>query len=182
MASAAITWTPGGGANIISQEVNYRIYGTTSWTSAVTGLSSTASSYTITGLADNTLYEFDVVSDCSIGGPISSGIMQGIKWYCPTISATATHNTVSYNFSALSGSISGYTVQLMDSGLTTVIQTLTTITGVFTSGTIAPSTNYKIRLILAAGVLTHTCTPETSIATIAAPTCPTPTLTGATLT
>lgn len=181
MASAAIAWTPGGGPNITSQEVNYRIYGTTSWTSAVTGLSPSASSYTVTGLVDNTLYEFDVVSICSIGGPISSGILQAIKWFCPTITATSTHNTISYSFSTLGGSISGYSVQLLSYDLATVIQTLTTVTGTFTSGSITASTNYWIRLTLTAGPATHTC-PDVGIATVSPPTCPVPTLTSATLT
>jgi hypothetical protein len=174
MASAAITWTPGGGGNVTSQEVQYRIQGTTSWTTAVSGLSASASSYTITGLTNNTIYEIRVASICSVGGTTYSATMTGISWFCPTVSVTPTNNTITYNFSALSGSISGYTVDLLNSAQNTIIQTLTTISGVFNSVSIAPSTQYYVRLTLAAGGLSHACTPV-STTTLAAPTCAIPT-------
>jgi hypothetical protein len=180
MASATINWTPGGGGNVTSQEVQYRIQGATNYTTAVTGLSSTTATYTITGLDVNTIYEFKVVSNCSIGGPISSGTMTDIEFFCPTITVTPTHNTITYSFSALGGSISAYSVQLLSNDLSTVIQTLTTVSGVFNSGSIAPSTSYKVRLTLTAGIYTNVCTPV-STATTAAPTCPLPTLLSASL-
>lgn len=180
MASATINWTPGGGGNITSQNVDYRIQGTTNWTTAVTGLAANVATYTITSLADNTIYEFRVVSICSVGGPIVSATMSGIKWVCPTITVTPTHNTITYSFSNLGGSISAYLVELLNDGLTTVIQSKTTVTGVFDSGSIQASTPYKVRLTLTAGALTNACTPV-STATTAAPSCPIPTLTSATL-
>jgi hypothetical protein len=181
MAQSVINWTPGGGGNITSQEVQYRIKGTTNWTTAVTGLSASANTYTVTGLTENTIYEFRVVSNCSVGGPIPSSILTGIKWFCPTITVTPTHNTITYSFSSLGGSISGYTVQLLESNLTTVVQTLYTVSGVFNSGSIAPSTQYYVRLTLAADNLSNICTPV-SVTTTAAPTCPVPTITSAILT
>lgn len=180
MASASITWTPGGGANITSQSVDYRIQGASSWTTAVTGLAASTSTYNITGLADNTVYEFRVVSVCSIGGPIVSATMTNIKWICPTITVTPTHNTITYSFSSLGGSISAYTVELLSNDLATVIQTKSTVSGVFDSVSILPSTSYKVRLTLTAGMYTNTCT-AISTATTAAPTCPIPTITDATL-
>jgi hypothetical protein len=180
MAQAVINWTPGGGGNIASQEVQYRVQGTTNWTTAVSGLSASASTYTITNLAVNTIYEFRVISNCSIGGPIPSATMTDIEWFCPTITVTPTHNTITYSFSALGGSISAYSVQLLSNDLSTVIQTLTTVSGVFNSVSIAPSTSYKVRLTLTAGTNTNVCTPV-STATTTPPTCPIPTLTGANL-
>jgi hypothetical protein len=141
----------------------------------VTGLSPSTATYVVTGLAVNTIYEFKVVSNCSIGGPISSGTLTDIEWFCPTITVTPTHNTITYSFSALGGSISAYSVQLLSNDLSTVIQTLTTVSGVFNSVSIAPSTSYKVRLTLTAGIFTNVCTPV-STATTAAPTCPIPTL------
>lgn len=180
MASAAISWTPGGGGNVTSQSVEYRVQGTTSWTSAATGLSASASSYNVTGLSDNTVYEFRVISICSVGGPIVSATMTGIKWFCPTITVTPTHNTITYSFTALGGSISAYSVELLSNDLATVIQTKTTVSGVFDSVSILPSTSYKVRLTLTAGSYSNTCS-AVSTATTAAPTCPIPTITGATL-
>jgi hypothetical protein len=180
MASAVISWTPGGGGNIVSQEVDYRVQGTSNWTAAVTGLSPSTSTYTVTGLTANTLYEFKVISNCSIGGPISSATLTGITWSCPTITLTPTHNTITYSFSALGGSVSAYQVDLLASNQTTVIQTLTTTSGVFNSGSITASTTYYVRLTLTAGTSTNVCT-AVSTATTSAPTCPIPTLNSAVL-
>ena len=180
MAQAVINWTPGGGGNIASQEVQYRVQGTTNWTTAVSGLSASASTYTITNLAVNTIYEFRVISNCNISDTIASATMTDIEWFCPTITVTPTHNTITYSFSALGGSISAYSVQLLSNDLSTVIQTLTTVSGVFNSVSIAPSTSYKVRLTLTAGTNTNVCTPV-STATTTPPTCPIPTLTGANL-
>lgn len=181
MASATINWTPGGGGNVTTQEVQYRIQGATNWTSAVTGLSPSTATYVITGLVVNTIYEFKVVSNCSVGGPISSGTMTDIEFFCPTITVTPTHNTITYSFSALGGSISAYSVQLLSNDLATVIQTKSTVSGVFDSVSILESTSYKVRLTLTAGTYSNVCTPV-STATTAAPTCPIPTLLSATLT
>lgn len=180
MASAVINWTPGGGGNVQSQQIQYRMAGTTSWTSAVTGLGPTVNTYTVTGLSDNTIYEFRVVSICSIGGPIYSSILTDIKWYCPVITLTPTHNTITYSFSNLGGSISGYTVELLNNAQDTVIQTKTTISGVFDSGSITPLTTYYVRLTLTASSYSHVCS-DVSTATTAAPTCPIPTITSASI-
>lgn len=180
MASAVINWTPGGGGNVTSQEVQYRVQGVTNWTTAVSGLSAATSTYTITGLNVNTIYEFRIVSNCTFGGPIYSATMTDIEWFCPTITVTPTHNTITYSFSALGGSISAYTVDLLASNQTTVVQTKTTISGVFDSVSITPSTTYYVRLTLTAGALTNVC-PLVTTATTAAPTCPIPTITSATI-
>ena len=175
MAQANITWTPGGGGNVLSQSVEYRVSGTTNWTTAVSGLSPSTSSYTVTGLTNNTIYEMRVASVCSVGGTTYSATMTGISWFCPTITATPTHNTITYSFSSLGGSISAYTVELLDSTQTTVIQTLTTVSGIFNSGSIAPSTQYYVRLKLTAGTLNNTCASPVSVTTLAAPSCAIPT-------
>ncbi|MCP4131030.1 MAG: hypothetical protein GY754_08630, partial [bacterium] len=55
-----------------SYTVSYRAYGSSSWTTAVTGL--TGTSYVISGLADNTTYSIRVYSVCSDGSQSSSTI------------------------------------------------------------------------------------------------------------
>lgn len=174
MASATITWTPGGGGNVLSQQVQYRVNGTTNWTTAVTGLSPSTATYTVTGLTNNTLYNLRVASVCSVGGTTYSSILNGISWFCPTITVTPAHDSITYSFSNLGGSISGYTVELLNSSLSTVIQTLTTVTGIFNSVSILPSTNYYVRLTLAADSYTHQCTPVATT-TLSAPVCVLPT-------
>lgn len=175
MAQAVINWTPGGGGNITSQDVQYRVQGATNWTTAVSGLSAATNTYTITGLSVNTIYEFRIVSNCTFGGPIYSAIMTDIEWSCPTISVTPTHNTVTYSFSSLGGSISAYTVDLLASNQTTVVQTRTTVSGIFDSASITPSTTYYVRLTLTAGTQTNVC-PLVTATTTATPTCPIPTI------
>jgi hypothetical protein len=180
MASAVINWTPGGGGNVTSQEVQYRIQGATNWTTAVSGLSAATSTYTVTGLSVNTIYQFRVVSNCTFGGPIFSATLTDIEWFCPTITVTPTHNTITYSFSNLGGSISAYTVDLLASDQTTVVQTKSTVSGVFDSVSITASTTYYVRLTLTAGGLTNAC-PLVTTATTVAPTCPIPTITSATI-
>lgn len=181
MASTVLTWTPGGGSNVVSQDVQYRVSGATNWTTAATGLGATVSTYTITGLSVNTIYEYRVISNCSVGGPKNSPPVTNLTWYCPTVTVTPSHNTITYSFSALSGSISGYLVELMNSALDTVIQSKTTVSGVFDSPSITASTTYYVRVTLTAGTFSNVCAPV-STSTTSTPTCPEPTITSAVIT
>lgn len=181
MANITLNWTPGGGANIVNQKIQYRPSSTLNWTlftnsTYPTGLlPANLATITITGLLENTLYAFRVVSVCQVGGDIVGNETTAIKWLCPTIQTSSTYNTISYQIPDQGQGITGYTFQLLDGSLN-VIQTRTTISGVFDSSSLAPSTAYSIRLILQANnTLTNNCTPV-AVSTTAVPACPTPVL------
>lgn len=57
-----LTWTPGAGAT--SQTVQYRLLGSSTWTSFITYNNNTTSTTDITGLTNGAHYEFKVINDC----------------------------------------------------------------------------------------------------------------------
>lgn len=68
MATIIITWTVGGGTNVINQSVKRSISGANSYTTIAT-VGPTVNTYTDTQAADNTLYQYQIVTNCSTGGP-----------------------------------------------------------------------------------------------------------------
>ena len=181
MANITLNWTPGGGANIINQKVQYKPVYNTNWTLFTNGtyptglLPASLATVPITGLLENTLYQFRIVSVCQVGGDIVGNETTAIKWLCPTIQTSSTYNTISYQIPDQGQGITGYTFQLLDASLN-VIQTKTTLTGVFDSSSLAPSTGYFIKLILQSNnTLTNNCTPV-ALSTTGVPNCPTPVL------
>ena len=138
-----------------------------------------ANSVTISDLSDNYIYNFRVQTSCSSGSPTPSILTSQINILCPTITTSVAASTISYSFSALGGSITGYTVKLYNSAGTTLLSTQTpsftssstSITGTFSA--LTPSTAYKLELTIAADTFTKTCT-QVSASTIAGTACDTP--------
>lgn len=176
-----LTWTPGGGA--ASQDVQYKLASSGTWTthSNVAGNVNTA---TINGLQDNLIYDFRVITNCAGGSPSPSLSTQQIKIICPTVSTTPSNTSVSYSFSELGGSVTGYTVKLFDSSGVTELSSqtptgTTTRTGTFTG--LTASTAYKIRVIITAGSFTKSDCAMVSVTTTANPACNPPTNVSATI-
>jgi trimeric autotransporter adhesin len=170
-----LTWTAGGGAT--SQDVQYKLASASSWTthSNVAGNITTAS---ITGLQDNLIYDFRVITNCAGGTPTPSTSTQQIKIICPTVTATPSDTTIAYSFPEIGGSVTAYTVKLFDSAGTTELSSqtptgTTTRSGTFTG--LTQSTAYKIRVIITAGSFTKSDCAFTSASTTATPACNAPT-------
>ena len=68
MATILVTWTAGGGANVVNQTVKRSIAGANSYSTLAT-VGAAVTSYTDTTAADNTLYQYQIVTNCSSGGP-----------------------------------------------------------------------------------------------------------------
>lgn len=68
MATILVTWTAGGGANVVSQTVKRSIAGANSYSTLAT-VGAAVTTYTDTTAADNTLYQYQIVTNCSSGGP-----------------------------------------------------------------------------------------------------------------
>lgn len=68
MATIIVTWTPGGGTNVVSQTVKRSISGANSYSTLAT-LGAAVSTYTDTTAANNTLYQYQIITNCSVGGP-----------------------------------------------------------------------------------------------------------------
>lgn len=170
-----LTWTTGGGAT--SQDVQYKLASSGTWTTHanVAGNVTTAS---ITGLQDNLIYDFRVVTNCAGGTPTGSTPTQQINIICPTVTTTPSDTSVAYSFPENGGSITAYTVKLFDSAGTTELASqtpsgTTTRTGTFTG--LTASTAYKIRVLITAGAFSKNDCAFTSVTTTATPACNAPT-------
>jgi hypothetical protein len=170
-----LTWTVGSGAS--SQDVQYKLASSSTWTTHenVAGNITTSS---ILGLQDNLIYDFRVITNCPGGTPSGSTVTQQIKIICPTVTTTPSDTTIAYSFPENGGSITAYTVKLFDSAGTTEIASqtptgTTTRSGTFTG--LTQSTAYKIRVIITAGSFTKSDCAFTSVSTTATPACNAPT-------
>lgn len=170
-----LTWTTGAGAS--TQDVQYKLSSATTWTTHenVAGNITTSS---ITGLLDNRIYDFRVITNCAGGTPTPSVATQQIKITCPVVSTTPSDTSIAYSFPELGGSVTAYTVKLFDSAGTTEVASqaptgTTTRSGTFS--TLTQSTSYKIRVIVTAGGFTKTDCAMVDVTTTATPACNAPT-------
>lgn len=175
-----LTWSTGGGA--ASQDVQYKLATDSSWTthSNIAGNINTA---TLNGLQDNLIYDFRVVTNCTGGTPAPSMATQQVNLICPTVTITPTDNSVSYSFTNVGGSTTGYTIHLLDAAGTSILQTQSpsvtgTVSGTFS--TLTQSTSYKVRVTIIAGSFNRQCG-ALDTATTATPVCIAPTNVAATL-
>lgn len=173
---AALTWVLDSNANNGPEIVQYKLASVSNWTTATT-LPIGSTSYSISGLNQNRIYNFQVINNCSVGGPSPSTVLTSIEQTCPTVALGSTSNSVSYSFPNLGGDISSYVVTLFDSTGTTVIQTQTqnppfasTITSPFNG--LTANTAYQVQMVVNAGTFSKTCGAQT-ITTQVVPTCPT---------
>lgn len=150
--NVTLNWTTGGGA--ASQDVQYKLATDNSWITHTT-VAGNVNTTTINGLQDNLIYDLRVVTNCAGGSPAASTAAQQINLIPPTVTTTVTDSTVAYSFANVGGSTTGYTVHLLDSAGTSVLQTQTpaisaTVSGTFS--TLTQSTQYRVRVTVIAGV------------------------------
>lgn len=169
-----LNWTPGGGAT--SQDVQYKLSSSGTWIT-FQNVSGSTNTITITGLQDNLIYDFRVVTNCSGGTPAPSAPTQQINLLCPTVTATPSDTSVAYSFNELGGSVTAYAVKLFSSdGLTEIASQTPSGTSV-RSGTftgLTASTSYKIRVVITAGSFSKTDCAFVDTTTTATPTCNAP--------
>lgn len=170
-----LTWTVGAGA--ASQDVQYKLSTSPTWINHenVAGNITTSS---ITGLLDNHIYDFRVITNCAGGTPTPSVATQQIKLTCPSVSTTPSDVSIGYSFTELGGSITAYTVKLFNSAGDTELASQTPSGTTTRSGTfsaLTASTAYKIRVIVTAGAFSKTDCAMVSVSTTATPACNAPT-------
>lgn len=179
--NVTLSWTIGVGAT--SQNVQYKLSTSSTWITFSTVAGSTTTE-TVTGLNDNLLYNFRIISICSGGQPAPSAVVTKINIICPSVTTTVTSTTISYSFNEIGGDINSYVVKLFNSAGTAEVTTstptgTTTRTGTIT-GLVASST-YKLRVVPTAGSITKTDCPFVNVTTAAPPVCSIPTNVVATL-
>jgi hypothetical protein len=171
-----LSWQNVSGAT--SQKVEYQIKGASTWTE-YGFVDLLSNNVTISDLLDNYIYLFRVVTTCNTGSPATSATKEQINIVCPTVVCSGAASTISYSFSAIQKSITGYTVKLYDNAGTTLLSTqspsfnssTTTITGTFSA--LTPSTGYKVELTITADTFTKTCS-KVSATTTSGTACDTP--------
>ncbi|HEY4062332.1 MAG TPA: hypothetical protein VGM30_10550 [Puia sp.] len=182
MPTATLIWTPGGGANSLSQDVQYKVHTDTNYsTAAIVG--ATVNTYNIPGLLDNTIYDYSIVDNCAVGGPVAGTPFQAINITCPAVSLTPAYNQVQYNFNDLGASITSYMLTLYDGPGANVLATNNAAIGAPVSAAFTglnPSTNYKVGITVNAGTFSKTCPPQ-SFTTLPPPPCNAPTNVSATM-
>jgi hypothetical protein len=179
--NATLSWSIGAGAT--SQNVQYKLSSSPTWITFST-VGGSATTETVTGLQDNLLYNFRIVTQCGGGTPAPSTAITKINIVCPTVTVTSTSTTVSYSFSEIGGDVDGYVVKLFNTAGTVEVGSSTptgtaTRTGTFTG--LTASSVYKVRVIPSAGTITKTDCAFTNATTAAPPVCSIPTNVVATL-
>jgi phosphatidylserine/phosphatidylglycerophosphate/cardiolipin synthase-like enzyme len=155
--TATISWTAVSGAT--GYNLNYRITGTTSWTTvAVTG-----SSYTLTGLAAGTTYDIEVQTVCSgtstslfssIGSfttlTASCGLPTGLS------AASITTSSATLSWTAVTGAAS-YHVQYRPVGSTAWTVITATTNTIAISGLVASTTyEFQVQTVCLSGTSAYT--------------------------
>ncbi len=144
--SVALTWTaPASGGAVGTYTVNYRVTGTTPWLTA--SASVTVPSFSVTGLAASTSYEFEVIAVNSVGAGPASAVATAVTTAQPpavpgqvtgltTSAPTANSITLAWTAPSSGGPVATYTAQYRPTGgtgWTTASATLTspgcTVTG-----------------------------------------------------
>lgn len=108
MATAHLTWTPAAGLN---QDVKYKKASELSYT-LFGNVSSGTTSADITGLDDNTVYEFVITNKCAYSMESSSDVEEGARVTCPSLSTEQTALSLGISFSDLGNDISSYVVEI----------------------------------------------------------------------
>ncbi len=165
MASIIIIWTPGGGSNVINQTVKRSLSGVNSY-STIGTVGATVATYLDTTALDNTLYDYQIITNCSTGGPTINigGFPSTIYINCGSsdISASAQYNSFSQIyypeitfaiFNRLNTDTKTYTYQWKDSTGTAIdyqytVNTQNSVTGTINSDSNGDPLNFNTTYVL----------------------------------
>lgn len=179
MATINLSWTPAGGPTSISQTVQRKQASSTTWNDLATGLAPTASTYSDTTAAENTLYDYRIVNVCSAGGPSPGTPSQADKIVCSTITLdnpqTGEQDTIDWTVAATSNDVTIDRVEIIKDGNileTTNVGNAGPASGTYDTGLDFGAT-YTVRSVLTDGVFTLNC--ESTIQIGGSPTCGSPT-------
>lgn len=176
--SVNLSWIPAIGSNVSDQDVQYKQRTSAIWVTSTTVSAGTAS-HTINGLSSNAIYDFRVLTNCTVGGPTPSPVYSTTQTTCPAVTLTPTATSIGYSFTPLGSAVNQYKIELLSGTGTQVLQTkienapfASTVTNTFTN--LTQNTNYQVKLTVIAQEFTNGCSPQ-STSTSAQQSCPTPT-------
>lgn len=168
MATITLNWTPANDATSTGQEI-YRKGGGVTTFAKIADVGAAVSTYTDSGLADNTIYTYQIVNLCSTGATTASASSEANNIICPTITYTMTSaelDVISWSVAATSNDVTISTVQILNQA-GTVVDT-TTVNGAGpASGTYdtggAYNQTWTVRANLTDGTRTKQCDEAVSI-------------------
>ena len=137
--------------------VQYRVSGTSEWTSYNTS----GTTESISGLAPNILYDFQVINVNGTTNP-ASAIVSSANITDPDVTIDPTNTTLALSWPVQSADITGYTTTIAVASNPTVIlathnpAVAPTVTDTFTG--LYPFTQYVITITTAIGTITHVST------------------------
>ena len=176
-----VTWeAPASDATISGYELQWRSSGATEWT-VETGIASSATSHTITGLQPQTTYEVQVraVYGTTVGAWTETIAVATTAGAAPELReprAGLDRITVTWEAPASDATISGYELQWRSSGATE----WTVETGIASSATshtitgLQPRTSYEVQVRAVYGMTAGTWTEAIAVSTTAPPPAPPP--------
>lgn len=165
MAQAHITWEEQVG--VLSYTVQYKPYNAVNW-NTFSSVPAGTTSETVTGLNENALYHFRILSvcedvTCDIIQPI---VLFDVSFSCPEITLTSDADSISYSFPKQGDEIDKYMLRLYSGDGQTLLETrliipnaANPIEGTF-SATLDEGVNYLVQLTMYAdwaGVNPHVC-------------------------
>lgn len=180
MATINLSWTPDNGPTSSSQTVQRKLASSSTWGDLATSLSAGANSYSDTTAADNTLYDYRIINNCSAGGPTAGGTVQADKIICPSVTAVVStsgeEDVITWTVGNTSNDVTIGNVLVIDGGGTTVdtiaVNSATGTTGTYDTNQDYGAT-YTIRAVVGDGVFSKNC--ETTVTIGSAPACGAPT-------
>lgn len=177
MATSVVTWIIDDRSTTTSIKVRYRLSGNPSWTSV--SLAASGTTYTITNLSNNYLYDIQVVNVNNTTND-TSAISQTIGFSDPSPVISPSNTTVSYLFNNLSSDIDTYTCTIAQFDTpgniisTHILSPVPVVTDVFTG--LQPLTKYYLTITPAANQFSHTFTYTFTTEEVAACAAPTGTI------
>jgi hypothetical protein len=178
MATITLNWTPANDATSTGQEIYRKGGGVTSFTK-IADVAASASTYSDTGLVDNTIYTYQIVNVCSTGATTASGSAEANNIICPTITYTITSSeldVISWSVAATTNDVTISTVQVLnqagDEVDTTTVNGAGPSSGTYDTGG-AYNQTWTVRVNLTDGTRTKQCDESVSIG--AQPGCGAPT-------
>jgi hypothetical protein len=147
MATAHLTWTPASG---LSQDIKYKKEGDVTYTLHA-NVSSATNSADITGLEDNTVYEFVITNKCVFSLETSTPATENALVTCPSLTTEQTALSLGVSFSDLGEDVSSYELEIYEMPAETLVDTHTipspTPSMSYTFTGLTDDTFYKIKVI-----------------------------------
>lgn len=158
---ATVTWDPGAGGS--DQILQYKLSAAGSWTDV--SLGPTVDSYNLSGLLEDRLYDFRIVTVCD-GAQLNTETVQEIVITCPEAETSSTSTSVTLAFTSASTDIDSYQIVWKDPGDNVVATADIPNTGGVndTVSGLNPSTKYTATVTIHAGDFTKTCSYEVTTA------------------